>query len=96
MWDRISQQLVCTTGRCYLQWYGSHAELGVAEPELIKEVLNDREKAYPKSQVREFVRKLLGDGLTESKGEKWAKIRKLANHAFQTENLKVSASAFLI
>ena len=80
-----------TTGRCYLQWFGSEAELVVTEPKLIKEILNDRERLFHKLEPEPFIKKILGDGLTVSKGEKWAKMRKLANHAFQAGNLKVSS-----
>ena len=61
----------------------------ITEPVLIKEILNDKERVYPKTKSDDFVRKLLGDGLVLSKGEKWAKMRKLANHAFHAESLKV-------
>ena len=77
-------------GKNYLQWIGSQAQLIVMEPELIKEVLNDRETLYTKTNPNTIVRKLFGDGIGVSRGEKWAKMRKLANHAFQAESLKVS------
>ena len=64
----------------------------LTEPELIKEVLNNRDNAFPKQKTTEgFVKKLLGDGLVTSEGEKWAKMRKLANSAFHAESLKVSS-----
>ncbi|XP_062111510.1 cytochrome P450 CYP749A22-like [Humulus lupulus] len=75
-------------GKNYLQWYGKQPQLAVTEPELIKEILSDRQRLYPKNKPQLFVKKLLGDGLASSQGEKWAKMRKIANHAFQTESLK--------
>lgn len=66
----------------------------VTEPELIKEILNNKDSAYPKMDVMYYIRKLLGDGLVTSEGEKWCKIRKLANHAFHADSLKVSSSLF--
>lgn len=72
-------------------WYGTQAQLIVAEPELIKEILiNNKDKAYTKREPAEYPKKLLGDGLVTSRGEKWSKQRKLANHAFHAESLKVN------
>ncbi|KAK9266778.1 hypothetical protein L1049_012666 [Liquidambar formosana] len=75
-------------GMNFLNWYGPKAQLVVTEPELVKEILNDRDGAYPKPKVEGYVKKLLGDGLASSRGEKWYRQRKLANHAFHAESLK--------
>ncbi|XP_034198692.1 cytochrome P450 CYP749A22-like [Prunus dulcis] len=76
-------------GKNYLQWHGSKAQLVITEPELCKEILNNKDKAYPKTVPESFVKKLLGDGLvTTEEGEKWAKMRRLATHAFHGESLK--------
>lgn len=61
----------------------------MTEPELIKEVLNNKDKAFPKPATEGFFKKLLGDGLVTTEGEKWAKQRKLANYAFHGDSLKV-------
>ncbi|XP_070671447.1 cytochrome P450 CYP749A22-like [Malus domestica] len=76
-------------GKNYLQWHGSRAQLVITEPELCKEILNNKERAYGKRETPKFLKKLLGDGLvTTTEAEKWAKLRKLATHAFHGENLK--------
>ncbi|KAH7515808.1 hypothetical protein FEM48_Zijuj10G0065600 [Ziziphus jujuba var. spinosa] len=75
-------------GKNYLQWYGYQAQLVVTEPELIKEILNNRERAFPKADNEGYVKKILGDGLVTTEGEKWGKLRKLANYAFHGESLK--------
>lgn len=75
-------------GKNYLQWYGPQPQIVITEPELIKEILNNRDSTYPKEEVKRYVKKLLGDGLVTSEGEKWAKMRKLANYAFHGESLK--------
>ncbi|XP_056165640.1 cytochrome P450 CYP749A22-like isoform X2 [Syzygium oleosum] len=76
-------------GRNYLSWYGTQAQLIITEPELIKEVLINRDKTFPKTGSRDFAKKLLGDGLVTTKGGvKWAKQRRLANHTFHGESLK--------
>lgn len=82
--------LLFGAGKNYLQWYGTQPQLVITEPELIKEIMNNRDKVYPKEEVVGYVKKLFGDGLAvTTEGEKWAKMKKLANHAFQAESLKV-------
>ncbi|XP_038713594.1 cytochrome P450 CYP749A22-like [Tripterygium wilfordii] len=75
-------------GMNFLVWYGPRASLVVSEPELIKEILNDKDQTYPKIDAEAYVKKLIGDGLVTSNGEKWAKMRKLVNYAFHAESLK--------
>ncbi|PON79746.1 Cytochrome P450, E-class, group I [Parasponia andersonii] len=82
-------------GKIYLQWYGPRANVVILEPELIKEVLNDRDRAYFKADLDSYSKKILGDGLVFSKGEKWVKMRKLANFAFHGENLKIMIPAMI-
>ena len=84
-------------GENYLSWEGARAQLFITEPEVVKEVLKNSERAFPKKTSRDrkkneenFIIKILGDGLVTSEGEKWAKQRKLANHAFHGESLKVN------
>lgn len=75
-------------GANFLNWHGPQAQLFVTEPELIKEVLNNKEGAYPKMDMEGYAKKLLGEALITNEGEKWAKIRKVANHTFHAESLK--------
>ncbi|KAK2983893.1 hypothetical protein RJ640_008052 [Escallonia rubra] len=75
-------------GMSFLQWHGATAELVVTDPEFVKEIMNNREQYYPKPEADVFTKKITGDGLVASKGEKWTKLRKLANHAFHAESLK--------
>ncbi|XWS22367.1 hypothetical protein CRYUN_Cryun29cG0027700 [Craigia yunnanensis] len=75
-------------GKNYLFWDGVRAQLVITEPELVKEVLKNSENAFPKRKPTIYVSKLLGDGLVTTKGEKWAKQRKLANYVFHGESLK--------
>lgn len=71
-------------------WFGSKGVLVVTEADHMKEILNNKEKKFPKREVNDFVRKLVGNGLvTLPDGDKWLKLRKLANHAFHGEGLKV-------
>ncbi|XVF43277.1 hypothetical protein PTKIN_Ptkin02bG0027500 [Pterospermum kingtungense] len=82
-------------GKNYLSWGGTRPQLFITEPELVKEFLKSSERDFPKRTSRErkknehnFMVNILGDGLATSHGEKWAKHRKLANHAFHGESLK--------
>ncbi|KAK7828649.1 cytochrome p450 cyp749a22 [Quercus suber] len=65
-----------------------HSWVNKYEPPLIKEILNNRDSAYPKEEAKGYMKRLFGDGLSVSEGEKWTKMKKLANHAFHAESLK--------
>nr|GME05323.1 cytochrome P450 CYP749A22-like [Ipomoea batatas] len=75
-------------GKQFLTWHGTKPYLFITEPELIKEVLANKEGAYPKMDLDGYAKKLLGEALITNEGEKWAKVRKLANHTFHAESLK--------
>ncbi|XP_050238922.1 cytochrome P450 CYP749A22-like [Mercurialis annua] len=79
----------------FLLWYGPQAQLVVTEPELAREILNSKEETFCKAKFQEYIRKLFGDGLVLSKGEKWMKMRKIANHAFHSESLKSMVPAMI-
>ncbi|KAH7515792.1 hypothetical protein FEM48_Zijuj10G0064000 [Ziziphus jujuba var. spinosa] len=82
-------------GKNYLQWYGTEAQLVVTEPEMIKEILNNIHGAFPKFELHPLIKKIIGDGIINSEGEKWAKYRKLSNHAFHGESLKGMSPAMI-
>ncbi|XP_022726726.1 cytochrome P450 CYP749A22-like [Durio zibethinus] len=75
-------------GKNYLTWEGTQAQLVISEPELAKEVLKNSDGSFPKKKAENFIYKILGDSLVTTEGEKWARQRKLANHAFHGESLK--------
>ncbi|KAL3644603.1 hypothetical protein CASFOL_009783 [Castilleja foliolosa] len=75
-------------GANFLNWYGTQAQFVVTEAELVKEILSDKNGNFPKIDLEGFAKKLLGDGLSSSKGEKWANMRKLANNVFHATSLK--------
>lgn len=83
------------TGKNVLQWSGFQAQLVITEVELIREILNDKDGNFVKVDPEGFIKKLLGGGLGMIDGEKWAKRRKLANHAFHGASLKVSSFLFV-
>ncbi|KAK5841087.1 hypothetical protein PVK06_009995 [Gossypium arboreum] len=75
-------------GKNYLSWSGVRAELVISDPELVKKVLRNSEKKFPKRKLSDIGEKLLGNGLAFIEGGKWAKHRKLADKAFHGERLK--------
>ncbi|KAK3441655.1 hypothetical protein EUGRSUZ_B01987 [Eucalyptus grandis] len=75
-------------GGIYLHWYGPQAFLIISDTELVKEVLNNRDKTYVKLEFPGDIKKILGDGLVATEGKKWARQRRLAHLAFHGECLK--------
>ncbi|CAN1794896.1 Cytochrome P450 CYP749A22 [Linum perenne] len=76
-------------GRNFAFWIGPKAQLVLGEPELIKEILSNKEGVFTKAKLfSAFLQKIFGDGIVMAEGEKWAKLRKLANFALHGENLK--------
>ncbi|KAI3977250.1 hypothetical protein MKX01_035980 [Papaver californicum] len=75
-------------GKTFLTWYGTRAQLIVTDPDLIKQVLNNRDGTFTKRKIDGYIKKIFGDGLVTNRGEKWFKSRKLADHAFHAERLK--------
>lgn len=62
----------------------------ISEPEIIKEMLKSNDGSFPKRKDDSMIiHKIVGEGLVASEGAKWARQRKLANHAFHGESLKV-------
>ncbi|KAE8690947.1 CYP749A22 protein [Hibiscus syriacus] len=82
-------------GKIHLGWNGVRAQLEIAEPELVKEVLRNSDKAFPKREPTYFFEKMLGDGLASTEREKWSRQRKLANYAFHGESLKNMTPAII-
>ncbi|CAL2235734.1 unnamed protein product [Prunus armeniaca] len=82
-------------GKNYLQWHGSKPQLVITEAAICKDILNNNDGAVQKAETIGYVKKLLGDGLTRSSGEKWSKMKKLANHAFHGERLKSMIPAMI-
>lgn len=87
--DFLNLSLIIAVGKNFVSWSGPRADFVVSEMDLVKEVMSG-DKAYPKIDIEGLVKTLLGDGLVTTNGQKWANQRKLANHAFHADNLKVS------
>ncbi|KAL8218562.1 hypothetical protein R6Q57_021935 [Mikania cordata] len=75
---------VCVdVGKNILCWHGPQPELVITEPEVVKEIMSIKEISMGKPGVGPIYRKMLGGGLVLSQGDKWAKQRKIATHAFK-------------
>ncbi|GLJ45996.1 hypothetical protein SUGI_0968680 [Cryptomeria japonica] len=75
-------------GRNFVYWFGPTPRLVIPQPELIRELLSDKSGAFEKPEMPIPLRHLCGDGLTNSKGAKWARQRRLISPAFHLERLK--------
>ncbi|CAN1137435.1 Cytochrome P450 CYP749A22 [Linum perenne] len=98
MFPRIMPHVYLWTkvyGMNFLNWYGTRPQLVITDPELVKEVLSNKEGTYPKKFIQSYAEKFLGNGLFASQGEKWTKMRKLANHAFHGDCLKAMIPAMI-
>ncbi|XP_049405448.1 cytochrome P450 CYP749A22-like [Solanum stenotomum] len=87
-WQEKARKEVVAFWRNFITSHGSKPYLFVTEPELIKEILSNKEDTYPKMDMEGYAKKLLGESLVTNEGEKWGKVRKLANHTFHAESLK--------
>ncbi|RZC51615.1 hypothetical protein C5167_020038 [Papaver somniferum] len=82
-------------GKNFLSWRGPEPLMCVTEPELMKEILNNKDGVYLKPETKGHVKMILGNGLSMINGEKWVQRRKLANHAFYAESLKGMVPAMI-
>ncbi|KAH6798678.1 hypothetical protein C2S51_035162 [Perilla frutescens var. frutescens] len=75
-------------GNNFLIWMGDRPQIVVTELDLVKEIVTNKEGTFTKIKPVDYMKRLLGDGLVVAEGEKWSKLRKLANHAFHGDCLK--------
>lgn len=61
----------------------------VSDPKLFREILANKNGRFGKQKSILWVQNLLADGLTSHQGEKWVAHRRIMNHAFHLEKLKV-------
>ncbi|KAK9931733.1 hypothetical protein M0R45_018999 [Rubus argutus] len=83
-------------GKIYLQWNGCQAQLVITEPEMCREILENKDGSFLKLMPQGNIKKLKGDGLPRSVGAKWAKLRKLADQAYHGESLKSMIPAMIV
>ncbi|MBA0753687.1 hypothetical protein Gogos_021614, partial [Gossypium gossypioides] len=84
----LLHDLATTHKKSFVVWYGTTPRVAIMEPNLIKEVLNNKTGDFPKPEINSFTQ-LFVTGLASNNGDKWAKHRKIVNPAFHVEKLKL-------
>ncbi|CAN4122018.1 unnamed protein product [Withania somnifera] len=82
-------------GKNFLVWHGSEPELVVTDVDLIKEILSNKKGALVQRKFGGSLFDLFGDGLPFSEGQKWSKLRKMAEYAFHGQSLKEMIPAMI-
>ncbi len=78
-----------------VQLPGPGAPLLVADPDLIREVLNDRAGRFASfPMMRRLLRRAWGKGLAGAKGESWQRQRRAAAPAFRPQAVEANCAAF--
>lgn len=80
-------------GKISFFWAGKTPRLIIMDPDLIKEVLSNKEGHIRKPKINPLIL-ILTRGLTTLEGEKWAAHRRIINPAFHLEQLKVNQVVF--
>ncbi|KAK8962323.1 Cytochrome P450 734A6 [Platanthera guangdongensis] len=75
-------------GRSFLYWFGAQPRLAIGDPAAVRAAMTDTSGAIDKGRPIPAFRELVGDGLVELTGEKWATHRRIVGHAFITERVK--------
>lgn len=57
----------------------------IADPKLVREILQTKQKYYSKSSIYEHLKLILGEGLVTSEGEMWKRQRKLIQPSFHKQ-----------
>ncbi|KAL2471934.1 Cytochrome [Abeliophyllum distichum] len=90
----VWHQMFHKYGKISLCWLQRRPRLIIADPELMRSVLNDKKGHFQKPPVNPLV-DLLTLGVSSLEGEKWAKRRKLITPAFHHEKIQGMVPAFL-
>jgi cytochrome P450 len=70
-------------------WTGARPNVGVADVNVVKQVLSDRTGLYPKILLNPHISRLLGNGLVFTDGDDWKRHRKVVHPAFSMDKLKM-------
>ncbi|XVE97909.1 hypothetical protein REPUB_Repub03eG0059400 [Reevesia pubescens] len=82
-------------GKISFCWTGTRARLIIKDPELMKEVLANKQGHFQKPPLNPIIL-ILTKGLTTLEGEQWSKRRRMINPAFHLEKLKVMTPVFAV
>uniref|UniRef100_A0ACD6ARN9 Uncharacterized protein n=3 Tax=Avena sativa TaxID=4498 RepID=A0ACD6ARN9_AVESA len=86
-------QNVQAHGKTCLSWSGPIPTVAMCDPGLVKEMLSDKLGYFGKPQFP-AVGEMLGNGLAQQEGDKWAQHRKVINPAFSLQEIKHTTPAF--
>ncbi|XP_024932549.3 cytochrome P450 CYP72A616 [Ziziphus jujuba] len=82
-------------GKLSICWFGTTPKLIIMEPEMIKEVLSNKQSHFHKPPLSPLIT-ILTRGLTTLQGDNWARHRRIINPAFHLERLKEMVPVFTI
>ncbi|VAI93429.1 unnamed protein product [Triticum turgidum subsp. durum] len=80
-------------GKVALTWFGPEPRVVVSDPQLFREILSNKQGQFGKQRSILRIERLLANGLTTHQGDKWVAHRRIINHAFHLDKLKVSVMA---
>ncbi|TKW15523.1 hypothetical protein SEVIR_5G242700v4 [Setaria viridis] len=92
--DPLVYNTVKEHGKVSMLWGGPTPRVILSDPKLVREVLSNKFGHFRKPRLPANFIKMIGDGLSNHEGQKWAVHRKIINHAFQLEKLKRMLPAF--
>ncbi|XP_076912274.1 cytochrome P450 734A6-like [Bidens hawaiensis] len=75
-------------GEPFLYWYGTQARLAVSDPDMIKEMLVNKNGSFGKIPLSPDLKSLFGAGLVGLDGERWVVHRRITSQAFNMERVK--------
>ncbi|KAH9307845.1 hypothetical protein KI387_035756, partial [Taxus chinensis] len=79
----------------FLMWFGTIPVLVIGRPELGKQLMGDKIGNYGKGQGNQSMADLLGGGLVNLNGEKWARHRRIIKPSFHIDKLKDMVSSMV-
>jgi PHYB activation tagged suppressor 1 len=85
----IDRMMILCAGRTFVYWTGARPNVGVADVNVVKQVLSDRTGLYPKILLNPHISRLLGNGLVFTDGDDWKRHRKVVHPAFSMDKLKM-------
>ncbi|XP_057954510.1 cytochrome P450 CYP72A616-like [Malania oleifera] len=91
--DPFTHNIVHRYGNVSLSWNGKTPRLIIKDPEMMKEVMSNKQGHLQKPPLNPFVL-ILSRGLATQVGEVWAEHRRIINPAFHLDKLKGMIPAF--
>ena len=91
-WKVETDSKVNFSGKVSLSWRETRPRLIIADPELMRLILADKNGDFVKPPLNPLVH-ILQRGVSKLEGKRWAKRRRLITPAFHLEKLKVDHSS---